>query len=152
MRAQRSGRIIFISSVLGFLPGPFVAYYAANKHAIEAYSESLDHEVRTLGIRALLIEPAFIRTRIDENGAVAVHKLDAYAAMRGRSDKAVSAAVEAGDDPKVVAIKVLEAARVASPHLRYPVAKGASQLALMRKFMPPSLLSWGFRRNFGLDG
>src|SRR3954468_14588837 len=43
MREQGSGRIINVSSVLGFLPAPFMALYAATKHAIEGYSESLDH-------------------------------------------------------------------------------------------------------------
>src|SRR6478609_5910066 len=48
MRAQRSGRIVFVSSVLGFLPAPYMGFYAASKHAIEGYAESLDHEVRGL--------------------------------------------------------------------------------------------------------
>ncbi|MGH9455498.1 MAG: SDR family NAD(P)-dependent oxidoreductase, partial [Terriglobia bacterium] len=46
MREQRAGRIVNISSVLGFLPAPYMGIYAASKHAIEGYSESLDHEVR----------------------------------------------------------------------------------------------------------
>jgi short-subunit dehydrogenase len=41
--------------VLGFLPAPFMALYAATKHAIEGYSESLDHEVRDHGVRVLLV-------------------------------------------------------------------------------------------------
>jgi NAD(P)-dependent dehydrogenase (short-subunit alcohol dehydrogenase family) len=53
MRAQRRGRIINISSVLGFLPQPYLAAYAASKHAIEGYTESLDHEVRDLDERCL---------------------------------------------------------------------------------------------------
>src|SRR5437773_11201220 len=47
MRSQGSGRIINIGSVLGFLPAPYMALYSATKHAIEGYSESLDHELRT---------------------------------------------------------------------------------------------------------
>jgi NAD(P)-dependent dehydrogenase (short-subunit alcohol dehydrogenase family) len=58
MRRQGSGRIINIGSVLGFLPMPFGALYAATKHAVEGYSESLDHELRTRGIRVSVIEPA----------------------------------------------------------------------------------------------
>ena len=46
MRAQRGGRIINISSIVGLIPAPYLAAYAATKHAIEGYSESLDHEVR----------------------------------------------------------------------------------------------------------
>jgi short-subunit dehydrogenase len=47
MRRQGKG----ISSVLGFIPSPYNAIYAASKHAVEGYSESLDHELRTFGIR-----------------------------------------------------------------------------------------------------
>src|SRR3954451_9495332 len=62
MRQQGSGRIINVSSVLGLVPAPFGALYASTKHAIEGYSESLDHEVREHGIRVLLVEPAYTRT------------------------------------------------------------------------------------------
>jgi NAD(P)-dependent dehydrogenase (short-subunit alcohol dehydrogenase family) len=67
MRAQQSGRIINMSSVLGFMPAPYMALYASTKHALEGYSESLDHEVRTFGVRVLLIEPAYTRTSFDTN-------------------------------------------------------------------------------------
>src|SRR5881397_323930 len=49
MRARGNGRIINISSVLGFLPAPYMAIYAATKHAVEGYTESLDHELRNWG-------------------------------------------------------------------------------------------------------
>ena len=67
MRAQGSGRIINISSVLGFVPAPYMAVYVASKHAIEGYSESLDHEVREHGVRVLLVEPAYTKTGFDAN-------------------------------------------------------------------------------------
>ena len=58
MRARRRGRIVNLSSVQGFIPAPYMAVYGASKHAIEGYSESLDHEVREYGVRAVLVEPA----------------------------------------------------------------------------------------------
>ena len=66
MRRQGSGRIINIGSVFGFLPMPYMALYAATKHAVEGYSESLDHELRTqrhpgLGHRACEHEHAVRR-------------------------------------------------------------------------------------------
>src|SRR5205809_1749766 len=67
MRRQGAGRIINIGSVLGFLPMPYGALYAATKHAVEGYSESLDHELRTRGIRVSIIEPAFMKTAFDAN-------------------------------------------------------------------------------------
>src|SRR3954469_6654192 len=67
MRERGSSRVINVSSVLGFMPAPFMALYAATKHAIEGYSESLDHEVREHGVRVLLVEPAYARTSFDAN-------------------------------------------------------------------------------------
>ena len=67
MRQQRSGRIINIGSVLGFLPMPYMALYSATKHAVAGYSESLDHELRTMGIRVSIIEPAYMNTPFDAN-------------------------------------------------------------------------------------
>jgi len=50
LRAQRSGRIINIGSVLGFLPSPYGSLYAASEaRRVEGYSESLDHETRDFG-------------------------------------------------------------------------------------------------------
>lgn len=69
MRARRSGRIVNISSVLGLIPQPYMALYVAAKHAIEGYSESLDHEVREHGVRVLLVEPAYTKTSFDTNAA-----------------------------------------------------------------------------------
>src|SRR5687768_1856464 len=62
MRSAGGGRIINIGSVLGFVPMPYGALYAATKHAIEGYSESLDHELRIWDIRVSVIEPAYIKT------------------------------------------------------------------------------------------
>jgi NAD(P)-dependent dehydrogenase (short-subunit alcohol dehydrogenase family) len=45
MRQAGHGRIVNISSVVGFIPAPFMGMYAASKHAIEGYTETLDHEV-----------------------------------------------------------------------------------------------------------
>src|SRR5436190_3665 len=79
MRARGSGRIINISSVLGLVPAPYMASYVATKHAIEGYSESVDHEVREHGVRVLLVEPAYTRTGFDTNALQPDEPLSAYA-------------------------------------------------------------------------
>lgn len=61
MRQQGAGRIINIGSVLGLLPMPYGALYAATKHAIEGYSESLDHELRTRGSAAAIAPRSSVR-------------------------------------------------------------------------------------------
>jgi len=151
MRAQKTGRIVFISSVFGFLPAPFMGFYAASKHALEGLAESLDHEVRTLGIRVALVEPAGTRTRIDANGADAARRLDDYGAARDRASEQIRASVSAGDDPSVVAHTVLEAATARKPRLRYPAGKRAGLLARLRRYLPAGLFDNAFRKQFRLD-
>jgi NAD(P)-dependent dehydrogenase (short-subunit alcohol dehydrogenase family) len=57
MREQGSGRVINLSSAQGLVPAPFAALYAATKHAIEGYSESLDHEVASTGFESYSSSP-----------------------------------------------------------------------------------------------
>ena len=151
MRAQRSGRIIFVSSVVGFLPAPFMGFYAASKHAIEGYSESLDHEIRGFGVRALLVQPGFVRTHIDQNASRANRHLDAYAALGQRVGDSFSASIEKGDDPQVVARMVVSAAEAKKPRLRYPVGRNAAAVSRLRRFVPASLFDRPLRKEFGLD-
>ena len=152
MRTQRSGRIVFISSVLGFLPAPFMAFYAASKHALEALAESLDHEVRTLGIRSVLVEPSYMRTQLGAHSTVAASHIEDYAAMRQRAAAIVRDRVSGGEDPEIVAAAVLEAATSPRPRLRYRVGKDAAQLARLRRYLPAQLFDGGLRKQFGLHG
>jgi NAD(P)-dependent dehydrogenase (short-subunit alcohol dehydrogenase family) len=62
MRAQRSGNIINITSVAGIVGFPGSGYYAASKHAIEGWSDSLRAEVESLGIGVTCVEPGPFRT------------------------------------------------------------------------------------------
>lgn len=91
MRGRRQGRIINISSGLGFAPAPYSAHYAASKHALEGYSELLDHEVRSFGVRVSLIEPAYVRSPFDQNALEPDQKLREYDEARARGCSASSA-------------------------------------------------------------
>jgi len=151
MRQQRSGRIVNIGSVLGFLPMPYGALYAATKHAIEGYSESLDHELRTWGIRVSVIEPAYTKTRFDANLLEPDSKLDEYREVRAMLANKVKEVIEAGDEPSAVAAVVLAAASTTHPKLRYPAGGLASRLRLLRRFAPAGLLDSAIRKDLGLD-
>ena len=62
MRAQRRGHVINITSVAGFVGFPGSGYYAATKHAVEGWSDSLAAEVAPLGIKVTCVEPGPFRT------------------------------------------------------------------------------------------
>jgi NAD(P)-dependent dehydrogenase (short-subunit alcohol dehydrogenase family) len=62
MRAQKSGAIVNISSVGGFIGFPGSGYYAATKFAVEGLTESLSKEVAPFGIKVVIVEPGPFRT------------------------------------------------------------------------------------------
>ncbi|HET6181750.1 MAG TPA: SDR family NAD(P)-dependent oxidoreductase, partial [Candidatus Sulfotelmatobacter sp.] len=70
MRRQRSGHIIQVSSIVGLLGSVTVSSYAASKHALEGWSESLRLELNALGIKVVLVEPGAFQTGIWKRGAV----------------------------------------------------------------------------------
>ncbi|WP_234683043.1 oxidoreductase [Bradyrhizobium monzae] len=146
MRRQRAGRIVNLSSILGLIPAPYNALYASTKHALEGYSESLDHEVRTHGIRVVLVEPGATRTSFEENLTRADHPLAAYDAVRADAEKLMREIVETGDAVEVVADTVVKAANAATPRRRYTAGKVARQVSLMRRFLPESFVDKGLRK------
>jgi len=151
MRRQGSGRIINIGSVLGFLPMPYGALYSATKHAVEGYSESLDHELRTRGIRVSVIEPAYTRTQFDANFLEPDSKLDEYREIRAAMDKTLRQVMATADPPGIVADVVLKAANAARPKLRYTAGGLANRLRLLRRFAPSGLIDTGIRKDLRLE-
>jgi short-subunit dehydrogenase len=145
LRAQGSGRIINIGSVLGFLPAPYGAFYAASKHAVEGYSESLDHETREFGVRVSVVEPGYTKTSFESNATDADSPIESYAPIRDHVKRVLVESVRAGDDPAVVAQVVLKAATSRVPKLRYPAGPLARRLSLLKKFAPAALLDKGVR-------
>jgi NAD(P)-dependent dehydrogenase (short-subunit alcohol dehydrogenase family) len=150
MRRQGSGRIVNIGSALGFMPAPYMALYAATKHAIEGYSESLDHELRTHGIRVTVIEPAYpdeFRRKPLEADA----KLDEYSEVRSAMNKKLVEELAKGDEPIVVANAVLKAALASRPRVRYTAGRVARKLYVLRKYVPGFLMDSALRKDFGLN-
>jgi len=136
MRAQGRGRIINVSSVLGFVPAPYMAAYAASKHAVEGYSESIDHEVREHGVRVLLVEPAYTKTAFDANLVQPDTPVQVYAEQRHIFEQVMAAAIKDGDDPATVAKVIVAAATDAKPKLRYTAGSTAGRVSTLRRIVP----------------
>ncbi|KZS81210.1 short-chain dehydrogenase/reductase [Mycobacterium persicum] len=146
LRAQGSGRIINIGSVLGLLPAPYAALYSASKHAVEGYSESLDHETREFGVRVSVVEPGFTKTSFGANAVDADSLIDGYLTARENARRVIAEGVHHGDDPAVVARVVLKAATSRRPKVRYPAGNLARGLSLLRKVAPEALMDKGIRK------
>ena len=152
MRARGHGRIINLSSVQGFIPAPFMAVYGASKHAIEGYSQSLDHEVREFGIRSLIVEPAYTRTGFEANSTQPDAPLPVYAEQRQIFGRIMAAAVQDGDDPAVVAKVIVAAATDPKPKLRYTAGTLAGRASVLRRFAPAGIFDSQIRKMNELAG
>ncbi|ENV92495.1 hypothetical protein F937_01894 [Acinetobacter calcoaceticus ANC 3680] len=149
MRIQHYGRIINISSVLGFLPSPYMGVYSATKHAVEGLSESLDHELRQFGIRVTLVQPSFTKTNLDKNAPVVSSKIPEYDNERNLAAQAISNQINHGSQPDAVADTIVTAALNDWQMRRTPSGQ-ASLLSKLRRFMPSGPVDKSIRKTFGL--
>ncbi len=150
MRRQRAGRIVNISSVMGLIPAPFMALYSASKHAVEGYSESLDHEIRGSGIRVVLVEPAYTLTSFEGNVYQADQQLEAYQSARTNAEGVLREGMKTADTPELVASAVVKASTEANPHRRYAAGRRARQVSLLRRFVPESAFDRSLRKQMRL--
>lgn len=149
MREQRSGRIVNVSSVLGFLPAPYMALYSASKHAVEGLSETLDHEIRQFGIRVVLVEPSFTKTNLDLNAPQTASRIPEYNKELGVVSQAIQTNVQKAPAPDGVAATIVDAA-LGAWKMRHTPKGEASLLAKLRRFMPAGPVEKGLRKTFGL--
>jgi short-subunit dehydrogenase len=150
MRRQRVGRIVNISSVQGLIPAPYMALYASSKHALEGYSESLDHEVRDAGVRVVLVEPAYTRTLFDSNLLQADQLLDEYKSVRSHARAFMHDVMKNADSPELVAQAVLKASTATNPRRRYTAGGLARRVSLLRRFVPESAFDKSLRKQLRL--
>jgi len=125
------------------------AAYAATKHALAGWTETLDLEVRSFGIRAVLIQPGFFRTDIDRHSSAGSLLKGVYEGERIRVVEKVRLSVENGDDPVKVAKAVVHAATKKDPS-GVLVGRGARQARVFRTLLPRAVFELGLRRQLGL--
>jgi len=97
MLARKSGSIVAISSILGHFGSPGLAAYAASKHAVLGYFESLREELIGTGVNVALVAPGFINTNVTKAS------LTATGEVYGQN----SVAQEKGMSPEIFAEKLI---------------------------------------------
>jgi NADP-dependent 3-hydroxy acid dehydrogenase YdfG len=131
MRARRSGRLLFVSSVLGRVVFSGNASYAASKWALEALVEALAVETAPFGIVTTLLQP----------GPVSSGALDAPLTYRLPDDPYTDLVSDRIGDrammtPEQVAVVIADAAELDDAPLRLPVGDSAAAVLAARKAAP----------------
>src|SRR5215210_2523237 len=136
MRKQGSGRIINISSGAGRIGYPGGSAYVSSKFALEGLTESMAYEIEQFGIRTVLVEPGFVRTKIGENMAISKKTQDPnspYSQMMQMMSSNQERMLENGSDADLVASVVAEAATAKEPNFRYLAGKDGQQMMAAKK-------------------
>lgn len=127
MRRQAGGRIIMVSSVAGASAAPGMGYYAASKHAVEGFAESLSKEVAGFGIKVTMVQPGLFRTDTLGSSMQAAPPSDAYQESVGALMGALSGLSGAQPgDPRRLGDALLKLVEAENPPLRVPIDPGAS--------------------------
>jgi NAD(P)-dependent dehydrogenase (short-subunit alcohol dehydrogenase family) len=153
MRAQRSGAIVNISSVLGRMAIPFSGPYTASKFALEGLTETLRYELAPWNIKVVLIEPGFIATNFQQNAqlAQASQSQDSpYALFKQASGRRVQRNIYRAAPPERVAETIYRAITHPRPKLRYAVGRDARLVLPLRRFLPEGLFERILKRQLGL--
>jgi NAD(P)-dependent dehydrogenase (short-subunit alcohol dehydrogenase family) len=127
MRAQKSGAIVNVSSMGGFIGFPGSGYYAATKFAVEGLSESLSKEVAPFGIKVIIVEPGPFRTDWAGRSLKTPKKpIDAYAETAiGRRRQIQSYSGNQPGDPVRAAEAIIDTVEREKPPLRLPLGSVA---------------------------
>ena len=140
MRQRRSGRIVNISSISGRITLPFVGWYAASTHGLEAITDALRIEVARFGVRVVLIEPGGYGTPIWQRGLDRLPD-PAGSAYKQSYDLASQVLNRAAQlPPPVPVVRAVRRALAAHrPRDRYLVGRDAHSAAVLDALVPTRL-------------
>ena len=142
MREQGCGLFINISSIGGVIGLPFQSAYSASKFALEGFTESLRHEVKPFGIKAVLLQPGDFKTGFTNNRLFSkgqTPKSVYYQACTDAIETTIAGEVN-GKSPDALAVKVARLIEREQPSVRYTCGPAMQQLAARAKYWMPALL------------
>jgi NAD(P)-dependent dehydrogenase (short-subunit alcohol dehydrogenase family) len=148
----KPGRIINISSVSGKIGYPFVGAYAASKHGLEGFSETLRRELMLYGIDVIIIGPGSVATPIwdkAEQADLSMYSDTEYVESAKRAQEYMIRNGRRGYPPEKIGEVTWHALTTSKPRIRYAVVPGNVLRRLILTLLPKRLLDRLIARNLG---
>jgi len=139
MRKQKSGHVIMVSSIAGLVASPVLSSYAASKHALEGWSESLRIEMKSLGIHVVLVEPGAFETDIwVKNAKMGQQSVQSSSLNKERSLRFAQVVQQklVKADARDVSKLIVRIAQDPNPKLRYLIGKDAVRRKWVKTLLP----------------
>lgn len=150
----KPGRILNMSSVSGTIGYPLVGAYAASKHGLEGFSESLRRELMLFGIDVIIIGPGSVATPIwdkAEQADISIYANTEYVEPALRIREYMLRNGKNGFPAEKVGEVVLHALTTPKPRVRYAVVSGRSLRRLILRLAPKRVIDKFIARNFGFS-
>jgi NAD(P)-dependent dehydrogenase (short-subunit alcohol dehydrogenase family) len=153
MRAQRSGRIVLVSSMSGIIGVPFHAYYSASKFALEGFGEALAYEVAPFGITVTLLQPANIATDFTRSRRLCTEAdtEGVYATAAAKAIAVMDRGLANGAPPAQAAAAVQRLLESRRPPRRQSVGKARERTgAITKRILPFRLWEAASKKSLGV--
>ena len=138
MRAQKSGLIINITSIAGYMGLPYRSVYSASKGALELITEALRMEVKSFGIHITNVAPGDFATNIASGRFHApLIKDSAYEIPYGNTLKMMDEHVDSGNNPTEMAEAVYQIILNPNPRIHYKVGAFMQKFSIVLKRILP---------------
>lgn len=141
MRKQRSGLIINITSIAGYMGLPYRGIYSASKGALELLTESFRMELKDFNIKMTNIAPGDFATNIAAGRYHAPLKDDSpYKRPYGDTLELMNSHVDSGSDPQLMAQAVLKVINTKNPKVHYKVGAFMQKFSIVLKRILPDTI------------
>ncbi len=135
-RQQKFGHIITISSIVGLIGPPNLAYYSASKHALEGYFKSLRFELHQFNLKVSMVEPTWFKTDIGNNAIVSKGVIKDYDGYRQKLVTLTNDGINNAENPAIVTKSIIKLIEKKEPAFQNLVGKMSSIIVFLQNHAP----------------
>jgi short-subunit dehydrogenase len=154
MKQQRSGAIVNIGSISGLVTTPFAGAYCASKAALHSLSEALRLELAPFGIQVVTVQPGAIQSNFGQAAEQALAQVLSpeswYAPLEAKLRARATLSQVQATPAEVFAEQLTTAVLRPHPSTTVRLGKKSRWLPLLKQVLPPKLMDFLLKRQFGL--
>ena len=139
MRERKSGLIINVSSIAGYMGLPYRGIYSATKASVHMITEALRYELKPYGVKICAVDPGDFATNISENRRVAKSSRNGsvYTPEINRIEAMINGEVAHSSDPTLMGAAIHKIIEEKNPDVNYLVGNSMQKLSVfIRRILP----------------